>query len=175
MCSAAGTPEEADCAPPTLPPQDSGESSGFPRAEEWAGLEELLQESRAHLLPLPLPQRPRRGARNASSRLRQRARRARGVWRSGVRVLMVLNGLTKGRCGTTTEHRESQKHLIGAEANAAQRCAVQRILSESYRLERGRGGGEHPIGVQALTELLHVGLDEVYGMKRKQGPCPDDR
>ena len=39
-------------------------------------------------------------------------------------------------------------------------------MSESYRLERGRGGGQHLIGVQALVELLHVGQDEVYGLKK---------
>ena len=39
-------------------------------------------------------------------------------------------------------------------------------MSESYRLERGRGGGQHLIGVQALAELLHVGQDEVYGLKK---------
>ena len=29
---------------------------------------------------------------------------------------------------------------------------------------------EHLIGVRALTKLLHVGMDEVYGMKKRKVP-----
>ena len=83
-------------------------------------------------------------------------------------MLMLLNSLMKGKIGTTTENRAPRRHLIGGVASEAQQRAIQRVMSESYRLERGRGGGQHLIGVQALAELLHVGQDEVYGLKKSK-------
>ena len=105
MGSDGRTPDEATKESPSLPQAGCDEPAGYPRAEEWEALGELVRETQAHLLPLPLPTRPLRGTRNPSSRLRQRARRARGVWRSGVRALMLLNSLMRGRVGMTTENR----------------------------------------------------------------------
>ena len=82
---------------------------------------------------------------------------------------MIVNGLDRGRVGTTTENLRSQAGLFGQPCTVAQLATVERVSSESSRLERWRGGPSGLIGVRAAVKLLKMSLVELYGPRSSAG------
>ena len=151
-------------------PHDAPAEDSFPTAAQWVGIaQQLREDERSLLLPAPLPPRPRFAERSSSSRIRQRRRRALGVWRSAAKVVAILNSMDSGRAESTTKLLATFPEAPeGAKLSLAHRQLHRRAMTESARLERWRGSSGC-IGVQAAARVARSSPHEIYGAKR--GPA----
>ena len=117
------------------------------------------------LLPTHMPPRPPHWSRKMSARLRERHRRALGIWRSACKVSAALNSVNDGKGGTTITRRALEEQPpLGACPMLAKQSMHARVLAESARLERWRGSFDC-IGVLAVAILLKVTAAEAYGFR----------